>query len=436
MEGILEKLSNRKIGSFGDPDDYVNKTDYSLAFWESVFTSDRIKSLIENDTLFGELNHPKAEFRSRDIDLSKVSHRVKNIEFRDRVGSLLAKIDVRGNWNNSDVVVDKDTIIGDIYADVDILDTPLGKILHTYYLCKANIGFSSRADGDTIRKNGKRIIKDYSMLGIDAVLYPSKRDSRIIDESEESVGLNPIDECVKIIDAMDEEEKNIVERFVAESDNDMYDEIFDRAFGDDTIAIKRSEFRKLEKNYKELTSEKLKPLHSIEDMRKKISFVLNHFINKYREADDSLERYKFLSMGNNHNSDEGNNQEECDEQVTDKRIIELEEENLEVYRQLDSCETELAELKSKYDRLSESHVSMVKYFLVNTYPRITNDVSRVVSDYIIDSPVDVGAQEIIRKCSEIMYGTPNIGFVNSGKVPTVEEYESTKRLKSILTKKY
>ncbi|MGL6065961.1 MAG: hypothetical protein ACRC0R_02705, partial [Cetobacterium sp.] len=262
MDGILEKLPKRKIGSFGDPNDYLNKTEYKLSFWKTVYSGTRVKSMVANDTLFGELNHPKAEHRDRDIDLSKVSHRINNFEFRDTLENLIAVIGSDGEWVSMKDDINYDKAIGTIYADIDILDTPLGKILHTYFKCKANIGFSSRADGDaSVNRDGVKVISNYRMFGIDAVLIPSKSDSRIIDESSE---YSLVDECVKVISRMDTESKYIVEGFISMDESGYMDDIMDRAFGEDSLSVKKSDFRRLEMEYKKLRDEKLESINQIE----------------------------------------------------------------------------------------------------------------------------------------------------------------------------
>lgn len=244
--GILNTLKDRIVGGWGDSTDYINGTDYSLGFWKSVYSTPKIKSLIANDTFFGELGHPDAAYRTREILPDMVSHRVNNIRFRRNDGVDICHIDpITGDWVENISGIDYNNSTGTIIGDVDIFDTPIGKIFNTYYLAKANIGFSSRADGRTkeVTENGKRKripeLATYSLKGIDAVINPSKRDARILDESAVDEELE--NALIYTINEADEQEKAIMEEFITHNIGNINSHIFDACFGNDVVTITKKQ---------------------------------------------------------------------------------------------------------------------------------------------------------------------------------------------------
>ena len=258
--GILNTLKDRIVGGWGDSDEYINGTDYSLSFWKSVYSSPRIKSLMYNDTFFGELGHPDGSYRTREILPENVSHRINNIRFRDSNGIVVCHIDSEtGDWIEDLQGVDYKNSKGDIIGDVDILDTPLGKILNTYFLAKANIGFSSRADGKTdyVTEKGvrKRVpdLSTYSLKGIDAVINPSKRDSRIIDE--EIVDEEIENALIYTINGeVDEHSRAIMEEYVTRNIGNIPSHVFDVCFGNDKVTLTKKELLEIQNkfdNYRE-----------------------------------------------------------------------------------------------------------------------------------------------------------------------------------------
>ena len=257
MSGILNTMLSRRIGSFGDSEDYVNKTVYYIDFWKTVYSERRVKSMVKNNTIFGELGHPDGKYRNRDIDLAKISHRIKNFRFIDQSGTQLAHIDDFGTWID-DTDYDPKAVQGDIVADVDILDTPNGRILNTFYTSGANVGFSTRADGNSYKgKAGSRVpdINTYKMFGTDIVLNPSKTDARILDEGVEEFDEGVLEtHIIELLNNSNSEDRAIMEEYLKQSN---FESLKSNYFGD-MVSIRRTDLEDLRKEILELKKEKNK----------------------------------------------------------------------------------------------------------------------------------------------------------------------------------
>jgi hypothetical protein len=173
---------------------------YSRQLWENVLNSDYIKEQLACECLLGEANHPIEDDRM-EIDLTKITHAVRNIKI------------------NSDGVS----------ADIDILDTPDGKIIDTLVKYGTKIGISSRGIGE-IGRNGEVDPNTYNCYTFDLVCRPSVASARLT-ESEELDKETPMteEEIAKVIDSYKglrtpikenaEQKRSLIEELIIESKN-------------------------------------------------------------------------------------------------------------------------------------------------------------------------------------------------------------------------
>ena len=170
-----------------------NNRKYSEKLWDKVLKSPYVKEQLKYHTLYGEANHPTDRY---EIDFGRVSHSITDM------------------W--------KVPASNQIYATINILDTPLGRILDTLYESGGVIGYSSRAGGKLINK-GKYIEVDedsYNFVTFDAVPFPSVESARP-DEIKEGVDFKhrlpeKVHESLcNIIESSSQESKNIIKEFLS-----------------------------------------------------------------------------------------------------------------------------------------------------------------------------------------------------------------------------
>jgi chromosome segregation ATPase len=138
-----------------------NKRRYSEKLWDNVLDSPYVKEQLKYHTLFGEANHPEDRY---EVDFGRVSHSITEL------------------W--------KVPASDQIFATINILDTPLGRILNTLYEAGGIIGYSSRAGGTLHQKKDYVEVDEnsYNFITFDAVPFPSVESARPngIDESVSS----------------------------------------------------------------------------------------------------------------------------------------------------------------------------------------------------------------------------------------------------------
>ena len=138
-----------------------NKRRYSEKLWDNVLDSPYVKEQLKYHTLFGEANHPEERY---EVDFGRVSHSITEL------------------W--------KVPASDQIFATINILDTPLGRILNTLYEAGGIIGYSSRAGGTLHQKKDYVEVDEnsYNFITFDAVPFPSVESARPngIDESVSS----------------------------------------------------------------------------------------------------------------------------------------------------------------------------------------------------------------------------------------------------------
>lgn len=104
-----------------------------------------IQERLKTGTLFGELGFPEYD-RVETTDLTKVSHRVVNL-YKKEDG---------------------------LYADIEILETPNGKVLEDIINKGNQVSFRTRGSGDLIlREDGLSEVEDYTLESIDYTSNPA-----------------------------------------------------------------------------------------------------------------------------------------------------------------------------------------------------------------------------------------------------------------------
>lgn len=120
---------------------------YPMSLWQNVVNSDYVKEMINNHSLFGEADHPETRL---EISLQNVSHAINDL------------------WIEGDKVM----------AVIDILPTPMGKIISELLDYGTNIGISSRGAGTVLRDNSVDP-DDYQFVTFDFVARPSCEAARL-----------------------------------------------------------------------------------------------------------------------------------------------------------------------------------------------------------------------------------------------------------------
>ena len=120
---------------------------YPISLWQNVVNSDYVKEMINNHSLFGEADHPETRL---EISLQNVSHAINDL------------------WIEGDKVM----------AIIDILPTPMGKIISELLDYGTNIGISSRGAGTVLRDNSVDP-DDYQFVTFDFVARPSCEAARL-----------------------------------------------------------------------------------------------------------------------------------------------------------------------------------------------------------------------------------------------------------------
>lgn len=142
---------------------------YPKRLWENVVNSDYVREMINNHSLFGEADHPETRL---EISLQNVSHAINDL------------------WIEGDKVM----------AVIDILPTPMGKIISELLDYGTNLGISSRGAGTVLSDNSVDP-EDYQFVTFDYVGRPSCAAARMntILESAEIEASTKSDDDMKAI---------------------------------------------------------------------------------------------------------------------------------------------------------------------------------------------------------------------------------------------
>lgn len=169
-----------------------NNRMYSERLWDNVLESSYVKEQLGYKTLYGECNHPESRY---EVDFGRVSHSIVDM------------------WK----VPDRNQI----YAEIQILDTPFGRILNTLYEAGGILGYSSRAGGTLHQRKDYTDVdeKTYNFITFDAVPFPSVEAARPGAIQEGSVPVTKLsdevhDTLCKIIEGTTSNNRSLVKDFI------------------------------------------------------------------------------------------------------------------------------------------------------------------------------------------------------------------------------
>lgn len=156
-KGVLRTLA----GPFAD---FVNDTRngrfYEKSLWTKILNSPTTKEMFETKTFFGEADHPQNRL---EVSLPHVSHNITKLEIDEGSGHLM--------------------------GEMDILDTPSGRILNTLVDYGSKIGVSSRGAGRVVSRAGRNIVdtESYKFITFDAVPMPANKPARMNESIDDAV---------------------------------------------------------------------------------------------------------------------------------------------------------------------------------------------------------------------------------------------------------
>lgn len=108
-----------------------NNRVYEKEVWDKVLADKAITEKMDQRTLFGQAEHPE----KTQSDLQLTSHIITNTFF--------------DNVNESGKTIEK------AFQEIDVLDTPCGRIINTLIMAGCQVGMSTRAEGDLEEKEGE-----------------------------------------------------------------------------------------------------------------------------------------------------------------------------------------------------------------------------------------------------------------------------------------
>lgn len=132
------KILGKAVGCFAPIGEFSrNKRLYSSDLWPTVLANEEFKSRLDHRAIFGCISHEDKLVDDVDIREGKVSHIVTKLEVKE---------DLKGKPY--------------LYGELEILDTPAGRILEAMYKGGADLYVSSRAAGKLIPVPGQ----NYSLV--------------------------------------------------------------------------------------------------------------------------------------------------------------------------------------------------------------------------------------------------------------------------------
>lgn len=146
---------------------------YSRELWENAIQSDYVKSQMALKQFFGEADHPEDRL---EVCFEGVSHNITEMWFED------AKQEV--------------------WAKIDILDTPKGNILNKIFEYSGHLSFSTRGTGD-VDSSGNVDPDTYQLFAVDAVCRPSYATATA----------SALAESEKLVEVSEEQIKSILEGY-------------------------------------------------------------------------------------------------------------------------------------------------------------------------------------------------------------------------------
>lgn len=169
----VPEVSNPVLGTFSGIFAGVDMTSgngryYSRDFWTSVIKSEEVQNDLKKGSMLGIFEHPTVT------------------EIYDQQGHPTMRHPQNGAFVVKDLNVDGDYVIGEAY----LLNTPLGRLLSTYFLAKDKYGapliqlfISARGYSNSKHTNsrGQEVMdpKDYFLQSFDVVMNPGFKDARV-----------------------------------------------------------------------------------------------------------------------------------------------------------------------------------------------------------------------------------------------------------------
>lgn len=136
------KILGKACGCFAPIGEFSrNKRLYSDDLWPTVLANEEFSSRLNSRSIFGCISHSDKKVDDIDIREGKVSH-------------IVSKLEIHEDANGKPF----------LYGELEILDTPAGRILEAMYKGGANLYVSSRGAGKLIPVPGK----DYAMVKPDS----------------------------------------------------------------------------------------------------------------------------------------------------------------------------------------------------------------------------------------------------------------------------
>ena len=136
---------------------------YTRKLWERVINSEEVAEMFETRTFFGEADHPLAYQDRLETHLPQVSHCVTKLELKPD---------------------------GVVWGELEILDTPNGRLAKTLIDYGSKLGISSRGAGSTTTDREGNVIVDedtYTFVTFDLVVMPGNKVSRLNAKAEPEV---------------------------------------------------------------------------------------------------------------------------------------------------------------------------------------------------------------------------------------------------------
>lgn len=349
-EAILGKLT-------GPVADVVNPTrngrKYSDSLWRKVFQDPIVKEYFEAGGLLGELNHPEDRLET---DLTQVAVCMPEPPKEGKDGKL--------------------------YATLDILDTPNGRILYTLAKYGYKLGISSRGNGETYEDiDGTETVDEdtYKLEAWDVVLLPAVKAARLslVNESY-NVNSKSLKEALNesISNAVTEEEKRIMEATISRLH--LFDEVEKKDLAVNDVKAK------IVKQLQESLKENTKLENQIIELQEKLSVCYA----KEAKYEESLDNYKLkikeLNESIKKDNDLNKTIKSLNEQITNRdKIIKdneiklkendrskqiqksLKESLLETQTQLEKSSSQNTLLKEEINNLKESNIKEQKILKEN-----------------------------------------------------------------------
>ena len=189
------KILGKARGCFAPIGEFSrNKRLYEASLWPTVLASEEFSSRLAHRGIFGTISHEDKKVDDKDLREGKVSHIVSCLEVRE----------------------DEKTHKPYLYGELDILDTPAGRILEAMYKGGANLYVSSRAAGKLYPVAGQNysLVKpeSYYVNSFDVVMNPGFLQAKpvyegVVEESKEE----------KIQESKVEDVKEVKEQSTSES---------------------------------------------------------------------------------------------------------------------------------------------------------------------------------------------------------------------------